>query len=394
MLNILIFITGKQRALSIIFIVFSIVFLNVFSAYPADNNFPEKVTDLSDRKYEQALIDLLDNAKESIVVSMYGISTGSGEKTPVRFLINDLLEARKRGVSVTLYLNTRFRDIDKSERSFIKSPVFKELKDAGCVIHLIPSSRMLHDKLIIVDSRYVVIGSTNWSNSALRRNFESNTLIDSPRHAMEKLSRLEDVLNFAKSNTEISGIPDYLEDLPEWISIPEELLVNKKYFSRMVTGRDERVLDLYLLLLGYSQLTSEDEFFINMEDMALSLGLPGAWSYSALRRQVIRSLKRLHDRYDLISVDFLHGKDAFIKLTDIPGNSFVISSESIMKRQSPVLTLRLKFLLMIEALLKSKGEDISSITKPDLANRFNVDKSTINEAFNDLKKIERNQPYL
>lgn len=354
--------------------------------YPADNNSPDNATDLSDRKYEQALIELLDNAKESIVVSMYGISPGFGEKSPVTLLLKDLLEARKRGVSVTMYLNTRFRDIDKSEGSFIDSPVFKELKDSGCDIYLIPASRTLHDKLIIVDSRYVVIGSTNWSNSALRRNFETNTLIDSPRHASEKLSRLEDVLRFIKSNTEISGIPDYLEDLPEGIAIPEELLVNKKYFSRMVTGQDERVFNLYLLIVGYSQLTSEDEFFINMEDMALSLGLPRAWSYSALRRQVIRSLKRLRDRYGLISVDFLHGKDVFVKLTDIPGNSFIISSDSIMKRQSPDLTLRLKFLLMIEAFFKSKGEDFSSITKFDLAKRFNVNKSTIQEAFNDLKK--------
>jgi len=215
---------NKNIRLSIIFIVFAIVFLNVFPAYPSDDSSPEKITDLSDRKYEQALIDLLDNAKESIVVSMYGISTGAGEKTPVMLLLNDLLEARKRGVSVTMYLNTRFRDTDKSEGSFIKSPVFKELKDSGCVIYLIPSSRKLHDKLIIVDNRYVVIGSTNWSNSALRRDFESNALIDSPRHAMEKLSRLEDVLKFVKSNTEISGIPDYLEGLPDGISIPEEAI--------------------------------------------------------------------------------------------------------------------------------------------------------------------------
>ena len=383
---------NKNIRLSIIFIVFAIVSLNVFPAYPSDDSSPEKITDISDRKYEQVLIDLLDNAKESIVISMYGISLGFGEKSPVMLLLNDLLEARKRGVSVTMYLNTRFRDIDKSERSFIMSPVFKELKGSGCDIYLIPSSRTLHDKLIIVDSRYVVIGSTNWSNSALRRNFESNTLIDSPRHAGEKLKRLEDVLKFVKSNTEISGIPDYLEDLPEEIAISEELLVNKKYFSRMVTGQDERVFDLYLLLLGYSQLTSESEFFINMEDMALSLGLPSAWSYTALRRQVIRSLKRLRNPYDLISVDFLHGKDVFVKLTDIPGDSFVIPSESIMKRQGADLTLRLKFLLMIEALFKSRGEDISSIAKSDLAKRFNVNESTIQEAFNDLKKIERNRP--
>ncbi|MBU3911975.1 MAG: hypothetical protein KKD90_05255, partial [Candidatus Omnitrophica bacterium] len=106
----------KIPALSIIFILL-ISFLSVFPAYPSDDSSPEKITDLSDRKYEQALIDLLDNAKESIVVSMYGISPGAGEKSPVMLLLNDLLEARKRGVSVTMYLNTRFRDTDKSEKS-------------------------------------------------------------------------------------------------------------------------------------------------------------------------------------------------------------------------------------------------------------------------------------
>jgi len=39
---------------SIIFILL-ISFLNVFSAYPADNNSPEKITDISDRKYEEAM---------------------------------------------------------------------------------------------------------------------------------------------------------------------------------------------------------------------------------------------------------------------------------------------------------------------------------------------------
>lgn len=126
-----------------------------------------------------------------------------------------------------------------------------------------------------------------------------------------------------------------------------------------------------------------------MEDMALSLGLPDSWSYTVLKREVIRNLKRLKSRYGLISVEFLHGKDAFIKLADIPGSFFAISSNSIIKRQDSELTLRLKFLFIIEALLKSEGKDFSSMAKSELATRFNVNKSTIHEAFNDLKKIER-----
>jgi hypothetical protein len=79
----------KISFLSVIFIL-AVSSLNVFPAYPSDENICDKATDLSDRKYEQVLIDLLDNAKESIVVSMYDISPGAGEKTPVMLLLNDL----------------------------------------------------------------------------------------------------------------------------------------------------------------------------------------------------------------------------------------------------------------------------------------------------------------
>lgn len=378
----------KKNRFSVVFIFLLVVSLGISSLCSADNTIPAGVTDLSDRKYEQTLIQLLDNAKEAIVISMYSINPGTGEKNPVKLLLNDLLEARKRGVSVTMYLNTRFMGTEETEESFIESLAFKELKDAGCTIYLMPSSRRLHDKLIIIDNRYVVVGSTNWSNSALRRNFESNTLIDSPLHAQEKLKHLENVLNFVKSNSEISDTAYYLQELPEKLSVPNELLINKKYFSRMVTGQDDRAFALYLLLLAHSQLMVEGEFFINLEDMGLSLGLPTSWTYTALRRQVIRSLKNLQSRYNLISVKSFHSKDAFVRLVDIPGDSFTISSNSIIQSQNSALSTRLKFLLLIEALLKSEGEDLHSITKSSLARRFNVNKTTIQEAFKDLDGIK------
>lgn len=322
---------------------------------------------------------------------MYSISPGTGESNPVKLLLYDLLEARNRGVSVTMYLNTRFIGSEETEGSFIGSAVFKSLKDAGCNIYLMPPIRRLHDKLVIIDSRYVIVGSANWSNSALRRNFESNTLVDSPLHAREKLEHLENVLNFAKSNSEISGMPYYLQELPEELSVPNELMINKIYFSGMVRRQDDRAFTLYLLLLAHSQITEEGEFLINLEDMGLSLGLPASWNYTDLRRQVIRSLKILQERYNLISVKFFHSKDAFVKLVDIPGSAFSISSNSIIQNQNSALTTRLKFLLLIEALLKSEGKDLHSMTRSDLARRFNVNKTTVQQAFKDLSLLP-NQP--
>ncbi len=349
-----------------------------------------KVTDISNRKYEKAVIDLIDNAKDSIIISMYSISIGEGEKNPVRLLLNDLLEARGRGVTVTIYLNTRFRH-DGAEESFIARPMFKELEKAGCEIYPMPKSRVLHDKLIVVDNRYVVVGSTNWSNRALRSNFESNTLIDSPDHAKEKLKHLDDILKFIKSNSEISHSKIYIEDLPRELFISKKLLMNEEYFSSMVTKRDERAFDLYLLLLAHGQAGGEQEFYINLEDMGLSLGLPGDWDFSTLRRQVIKSLQKLQKRYNLIHVKFLYGRDAYITLnstvllSEAKQSYFTIPTDSIIKPGNAKLTLRLKFLLLIESFLKSEGEDLYSIPKATLAKRFCVNKVTIHKAFNDLR---------
>ena len=371
------------------FYLFSILILVIFlitrPVYSADDFLPAGIKDISDRKYEDAVIQLLDSAKDSIVISMYSISLGTDTRNPVKLLLNDLLEARARGVSVTLYLNTRFRDSNKGGTPFSKSPIFKKLENAGVVIYFIPSNRRLHDKLIVVDSRYVVEGSANWSISALKNNFESSTLIDSSDLARVKLARLENILIVSKPRDKKPYTPAYIENLPKSLTVPKEFILNKKYLSRMVTSYDKRAMDIYLLLLAHSQAIDKREFFVSLEAMALSLGMPRSWKDTALRRQVIKSLKKLQSRYHLINIKFFYGRDAAVSLIDIPDGSFAISSYSIIQIESSQLTMRLKFLLLIEALLKDEGKDLYSISKTALAKRFNVNVSTIKAAFSDLK---------
>ena len=70
------------------------VLLTAAALYPAGDFAPSRVKDISDRDYEEAVIQLLDNAKDSIVVSMYIISADIKHKNPVKLLLGDLLEAR------------------------------------------------------------------------------------------------------------------------------------------------------------------------------------------------------------------------------------------------------------------------------------------------------------
>ena len=71
------------------------------------------------------------------------------------------------------------------------------------------------------------------------------------------------------------------------------------------------------------------------------------------------------------------------KLGMSSGEAFTISSDSIIPTQNPQLTMRLKFLFLIRSLLEGEGEDIDSISHSALSRRFNVNRTTIGDAFED-----------
>ena len=357
-----------------------------YTLYAVEDFLPAApIKDISGRAYEPAVIELLDGAKESIVIAMYSISLGTKNRNPVRLLLNDLIEARERGVSVDMYLNTKFKGVSKESMRLVHNPELEGLKKAGCKIHLVPPGRRLHHKLIIVDGRYVVEGSANWSISALRENFESVSLIDSTELAKVKLLQLKLIPLTSKPKVKPPRVAPYIENLSEEIILPQALVLDKKYFPAMVTRQDNRSLDLYLILLAYSRAENKKEFFLDLESMGLSLGMPDSWSDTALRRQVIKTLKKLKKRYNLIDVKFFHGKNAWTELADIPGDTFKVSSKLIRPDQGKGYSLRVKFYLMAEALFKAQDKDINSMTIREAARQLHVGRNTLSKARRDLK---------
>ena len=361
------------------------IFFFTLPLHASQDLVPAKVRDISDRTYEQAVIGLLDGAKESIVISMYNINLTDNKKDPVKFLVRDLLEALQRGVEVTLNLNTRaLQGQDKKGiEKLIGSPIFEELKKAGCKIHLMSPYRRLHDKLIIVDSRYVVEGSTNWSTSALKTNLESATLIDSPELARVKLARLEALLREPALTEEGPRKAQYLDNLPAEIPV-SYMLLSKDYLPRMVTKKDQRGLDLYLLVLVQSQVTGKKEFYIDLEDMGLSLGMPDTWTDLRIREYVTMPLKRLIDEYKLISAEFYYDKDAWVEIKDIPGKSFKVPSS--LASPDNDMSLSAKFLIVIKSYLEIQGEDMSTMSGRAIARRFGVAHTTINPGLKELRE--------
>ena len=374
--------------------------------------YPAKVRDISDREYEQAVIDLIDNAKESVVLGMYYITTQLERNNPVKLLLNDLVEAEKRGVEVRIYLNTKFPDVTYKE--IVGDDEFKRLQDAGCEVYFIPQGRRMHDKLVIVDRRYVVEGSMNWSIIALKNNFESATLIDSPELAEEKIARLERIYQIQKKKedaAERERQPLYLDSIIERIEIKKALVEDERYFPGMLKASDRRVMELYLILSAYSQARQsmdeiasapmnrglamighgtkglqKDEFFLNLEDAGLGLGLPASWDDESLRRQVIKALRTLEDRYGLIKVEFYHASDAHITMLPVSGESIMVETDVISPHDKDIQQ-RLKFLLMIKAVLEKEGKELTSVPQKEVVRRFHIAERTLEKALADLRKV-------
>ena len=373
----------NRLKLVLILIIFTLC-LPLFAADQGSEFYPAKVKDISDRAYESAIIQLLDNAKESIVMSLYIFNPP--ETGPVRLLMKDLEEALSRGVSVELYINTRpghgMPPSDEIDRIFL--PITKK----GAHIYKVTPYYLLHDKLIIVDGRYVVDGSTNWSIAALKSNYESAVLIDSPELAKTKLLRLRRFLLECdkKDPKPRPDRPTPLEPLPKdaIVSVSADLLNNKDYFSAMLERMADRAMDMYLLLLAESSRLGENSFFISLEDMAVSLGMDRQLKDADLRRQMIKVLETLQDRYKLLNVNFSYGKDAWIELKEIPGATFKIRGDFFDPKNLVSKSQPAKFVLLVKALLQAEGKSIESALIPELSKRFGVSQFSLRKGLREI----------
>jgi len=140
-----------------------------------------RVAPIDDRSYFAAVDNLIRKANVSVDVVLYQSrfyfrypNTGSN-----RF-IADLIEASRRGVKVRAVIEQANWNIDNSEKN---RDVFNILDSNGIEVYFDSPARTTHSKLVLVDGRYAVIGSSNWSYYSLERNNEANVVIDSKKLA-------------------------------------------------------------------------------------------------------------------------------------------------------------------------------------------------------------------
>ncbi|MHB9098203.1 MAG: phospholipase D-like domain-containing protein [Syntrophales bacterium] len=146
------------------------------------------VTLLKDGAYFPALLESIRHACQEIALSVFFFKTmGTGNSQP-ELILTHLLEAARRGVRVEVVVeNGPYGDNVSRDNE----ETAKRLKRGGIRVCMDAPDRTTHAKLVVIDRRYLFVGSHNLTQSALKYNHEVSVRIDSPPLAEEALRYLK-----------------------------------------------------------------------------------------------------------------------------------------------------------------------------------------------------------
>jgi len=163
---------GKKKFLLILLFVFSlIIFPQTFKA---------KVTPINNREYFPKVLGLIEKSKKSIYAILF--CAKYYEKYPSSLsnqLLNSLIKCAKRGVKVEIILDQS--ENESVSKDNIKTAIY--LSRNGVNVYMDSLEKTTHSKVLIVDEKYIVVGSTNWSYYSLKHNNEASVIIESPELA-------------------------------------------------------------------------------------------------------------------------------------------------------------------------------------------------------------------
>ncbi|RPJ11414.1 MAG: hypothetical protein EHM36_01455 [Deltaproteobacteria bacterium] len=161
---------------------------------PSSHALPaEDVQLVTDSQYFQTAQKMIRESKESIRVMMFEMGYyDEHPNTPSNLLVKELIEAKKRGVKVEVILDVREGENRTTKRN---RHTGKVLSRGGVEVIYDPLSKTTHAKLMIVDGKMILMGSTNWTYYALTNNHEVAVLIKSKEVSREMI----DYFNRVKS---------------------------------------------------------------------------------------------------------------------------------------------------------------------------------------------------
>lgn len=160
---------------------------------PADDVIP-----LVDSDYYPQVHQTLITAKKSIMCVMYMADIDPKYNRGWEYnLVNDLISAQRRGLEVTVIFdqNIMFWETGKKGKNLERKSdnAYELLRKNGVTVYYDSADRVTHSKIVVVDGYITILGSTNWTHSALKKNHEASVLIKSHSVADAFLERLKTI---------------------------------------------------------------------------------------------------------------------------------------------------------------------------------------------------------
>lgn len=137
-----------------------------------------KVGIIKDQDYFFSVQDTIRGAKNSIKIIVFKMEYYPEHPlSPSNILIQDLIEAEKRGVNVRVILDVSDwnPEITKTNKR-----TGRILSEGGVKVRYDSPERTTHTKLVLVDDSLAILGSNNWTYYSLTKNKELAALITDP----------------------------------------------------------------------------------------------------------------------------------------------------------------------------------------------------------------------
>lgn len=171
----------------------------------------EPVRPVVNREYLPAVLDLINAATNSIEFLQLEVH----DDRAVKAIEAALAEAVKRGVKVRGMLDD---GVD------FNAAAVERLRGLGVDARIDTPEKMTHSKLVVVDGKKVLLGSTNWTGNSMGNNNETNVRLDDPVLA-DYFTRYVAAV-WADSAAE--------PDLPSVEACTVKTLVNRQYFPEVL----------------------------------------------------------------------------------------------------------------------------------------------------------------
>ncbi len=269
------------------------------------------VKNISSETYFDEVSEQIKNAKKSIYIVLSDFSCRTNDpENKVLNIIKTLTLAYMEGININVVFNASNHIMLSASSDSVKDYGYELLKTSNVPVSMIKEP-VIYSTLIIIDNSTVIEGTQPFvSNIDFRKNYYSNTLINSPELAVLKLKELNS-WNIAEN-----AITGEFQFTGKYYHLSDNI-INKKFFNLVLKSNENTLFDFYLLLLLQHAAKQKEWFYINGPDILSKI--------DSKTRTKIESRKIVNDYLEKLSkldlLKFEQNESEDIKISILTNNS-------------------------------------------------------------------------